>query len=79
MNTPQPMSAIATALASNQSALTQKQFNALIDAQIANCERQKRSPKGLDKEAFEAVNNHILALNSAKLIIKSVALFHNAK
>ena len=79
MNTPLPMSHIAVELAGKEGALTIKQLNALLDAQISNEERKKRSPKGLDKAAFDAVNERIFAINSAKLILKSVSLFHSAK
>lgn len=79
MNTPLPMSHIAVELTGKDGAIAMKQLNELLDAQIGDWERKKRSPKGLDKAAFDAVNERIFAINSAKLVLKSVSLFHSVK
>lgn len=70
-----PMSDIGRALASKECEIHLKQLNNAIDQEIAKVERSQRT--GLDKAAYELSKEQIRALHSAKVILKSISLFHS--
>lgn len=71
------MSDIGRALASKEGAIYLKQMNDLIDRELSAVDRKIRS--GLDKTAYESAQQQLRALHSAKLIIKSIHLYHDSQ
>lgn len=71
------MSDIGRALASKDGAIYLKQMNEIIDREISAVDRQIRG--GLDKDSYAQAQQKLRAMNSAKLIIKSIHLFHDSQ
>jgi hypothetical protein len=69
------MSDIGRALSSKEGEIILKQFNDLLDLQASSVNRQIRG--GLDKQQYAQAQHHLNAVASAKLIIKSIYLFHH--
>jgi hypothetical protein len=68
------MSDIGRALASKDGEIYLKQLNTLLDLQASAVDRKIRA--GLDKKAYDQAAQHLKSIASAKLIIKSIYLFH---
>jgi hypothetical protein len=75
-NVPQ-MSDIGRAISGKGGEQIQKTLNGYLTAQASKLEAQAR--RGLDKGAFEDNKAHIQALQSAGLILESIALYHRAQ
>jgi hypothetical protein len=68
------MSDIGRALASKDGEFYLKQLNDLLDRESSAVDRKIRG--GLDKDQYARAQQHLRAIASAKLIIKSIYLYH---
>lgn len=76
MSSIQSMSDIGRVLASKDGEFALKKFNDIIQAEVGQVERRMRS--GLDKKEYQACEEQLKSLQSAKLILKSIHLYHSA-
>lgn len=74
MKTLLAMTDIGSLLSSKESALHSKQLNEQLDAALARVQNQIR--KGLARDAYAIAQQETRALQSAKLVIRTVALAH---
>jgi hypothetical protein len=70
------MSEIGRALASANGAIVQKQLDDVLTVEMKKAQLAAR--QGLSKQGFEDHGVRVRALESAKLIVKSIALYHSA-
>lgn len=70
----EPMSEIGEALASKDGAIHLKKLTELLDLELIKVDQAVR--RGLDKEAFEKIKAQQMALASAKLVLKTIHIYH---
>ena len=71
------MSDIGRAISGRNGEQIQKTLDGYLVAQLGALELASR--RGLDKKAYEANRAHVQALQSASLILESIALYHRAQ